>query len=83
MVLPVFVVVVLFFALLISYPWVILSLGTISYLVCLPLGWWSYRRYQRRDEAAAVSARTAAHDAPHVHGSAGLSDGGDRPMRLN
>ena len=32
MVLPVFVVVVLFFALLISYPWVVLTLGTFAYL---------------------------------------------------
>src|SRR6202162_2105934 len=43
LVLPVFVVVVLFFALLISYPWEVLSVGTLVYLVCLPLGWISYR----------------------------------------
>ena len=38
MVLPVFVVVVLFFALLISYPWAVLTIGTLAYLACLPLG---------------------------------------------
>src|SRR5262249_12119597 len=56
MVLPVFVVVVLFFALLLSYPWEVLTLGTIAYLASLPFGWLSYRDYERRDaEAAAAS----------------------------
>src|SRR6185312_6326567 len=56
MVLPVFVVVVLFIALLISYPWQVLSIGTLAYLACLPLGWLSYRNYVRKDaEAAAAS----------------------------
>ena len=59
-VLPVFVVVVLFFALLISYPWIVLTIGTLAYLVCLPLGWLSYREYQRKDEVAA--ARRAGRD---------------------
>src|ERR1700759_528651 len=48
MVLPVFVVVVLFFALLLSYPWEVLTLGTIAYLGSLPFGWLSYRDYERR-----------------------------------
>src|SRR3984893_17338843 len=47
MVLPVFVVVVLFVALLISYPWIILTLGTVLYLGCLPLSWLSYRRLEQ------------------------------------
>jgi len=47
LVLPVFVVVVLFVALLISYPWPVLTLGTLAYLACLPLGWLSYRRLER------------------------------------
>ena len=38
MVLPVFVAVVLFFALLVSYPWVVLTIGTVLYLGSLPLG---------------------------------------------
>ena len=57
MVLPVFVVVVLFFALLISYPWEVLTIGTLAYLGCLPLGWLSYREYQRKDAAAAAAVR--------------------------
>ena len=61
MVLPVFVVVVLFFALLISYPWEVLTIGTLAYLGCLPLGWLSYREYQRKDAIAAAAARAATH----------------------
>src|ERR1700675_1474912 len=38
MVLPVFVVVVLLVALLLSYPWIVLTLGTLGYLACLPVG---------------------------------------------
>jgi CDP-diacylglycerol--serine O-phosphatidyltransferase len=59
MVLPVFVAVVLFFALLISYPWEVLTLGTLAYLACLPFGWLSYREYQRKDEAALAAADAA------------------------
>jgi len=46
MVLPVFVVVVLSFALLIAYPWAMLTAATIAYLASLPFGVVSYRRYQ-------------------------------------
>ena len=60
MVLPVFVVVVLFFALLISYPWEVLIIGSLAYLGCLPFGWLSYREYQRKDAAAAAAAEAAA-----------------------
>src|SRR5262249_6036692 len=55
MVLPVFVMVVLFFAMLVSYPWQVLTVGTVAYLVCLPFGWLSYREYQRKDTAAAAA----------------------------
>ncbi len=84
MVLPVFVVVVLFFALLISYPWQVLTVGTLTYLVCLPVGWWSYREYQRKDEAAVESATAPAADAgmPPAHVPA-TDDDLDRPARLN
>src|SRR6201991_5233796 len=46
MVLPVFVSVVFFIALLVSYPWYILSVGTVVYLATLPAGWKSYRDHQ-------------------------------------
>ena len=69
MVLPVFVVVVLFFALLVSYPWEVLSLGTLAYLGCLPLGWLSYRNYQRKDAIVAEAAPLNAADATLSPGS--------------
>ncbi|WP_438274757.1 CDP-diacylglycerol--serine O-phosphatidyltransferase [Nitrobacter sp.] len=43
LVLPVFVTVVFVIALLISYPWVVLSFGSIIFLASLPVGWKSYR----------------------------------------
>ena len=84
-VLPVFVVVVLFFALLISYPWQVLTLGAVTYLVCLPLGWLSYREYQRKDAAAAAAVEAAvasAGEAPLTPDHLPESDS-DRPARLN
>jgi CDP-diacylglycerol--serine O-phosphatidyltransferase len=82
MVLPVFVVVVLFFALLVSYPWEVLSLGTLAYLGCLPLGWLSYRNYQRKDAIVAEAANLNAADATLSPGP-GAPEGDDRPARLN
>ncbi len=80
MVLPVFVVVVLFFALLISYPWEVLTVGALAYLACLPLGWLSYRKYQRKDAEAAAgqSSETAATPPPGM-----MTGEGERPARLN
>ena len=91
MVLPVFVAVVLFFALLVSYPWIVLTIGTVCYVACLPLGVLSYRRYQRKDLAAASAAQGAADAAvrARAQGEAPpLSPGPsepppDRPARLN
>ena len=60
MVLPVFVAVVLFFALLISYPWIVLTIGTVCYLASLPLGFISYRRHQRREPPAAAATQATA-----------------------
>ncbi len=90
MVLPVFVVVVLVFALLISYPWEVLSVSAIVYLVCLPLGWLSYRDYMRKDALAAgvanaESSPAAGASAPGtgVAPQAGSDAAPDRPARLN
>jgi CDP-diacylglycerol---serine O-phosphatidyltransferase len=91
MVLPVFVAVVLFFALLVSYPWIVLTIGTVCYLACLPLGVLSYRRYQRKDLAAANAVQGGADSAvrARAQGEAPpLSPGPaepppDRPVRLN
>jgi len=80
MVLPVFVLVVLFFALLLSYPWPVLTIGTVAYLACLPLSWLSYREYQRKDAAAAAGTAEAA---PFNPGTGDHAADDDRPTRLN
>jgi len=82
---PAAVMVVLFFALLIAYPWIILTTGTLAYLVSLPLGYLSYRRYERRsresrDLAAAAGAPQPAQVSVSIVPSA---DTEDRPPRLN
>jgi CDP-diacylglycerol---serine O-phosphatidyltransferase len=83
MVLPVFVVVVLFFALLLSYPWEVLTLGTLAYLASLPFGWLSYRDYERRDaEAAAAAAVAPAGGAPD-HADPPQSSDEERPPSLH
>ena len=87
MVLPVFVSVVFFIALLISYPWHILSCCTVLYLLSLPWGWKSYRD-QERSAAAAQSAATAeaaapSSPAPTYPAAATDADHDDRPVRLN
>jgi CDP-diacylglycerol---serine O-phosphatidyltransferase len=89
MVLPVFVIVVLFFALLVSYPWALLTLSTIAYLASLPFGWLSYRDYERRDaEAAAASAAAGATPAAATPDAVPAApppepDDDERPARLN
>ena len=88
MVLPVFVAVVLFFALLVSYPWQVLSIGVFVYLCCLPFGWLSYREYQRKDKEAAAAAIGTAEpvsDSPLSPDHAGVERDSDhdRPARLN
>ena len=87
MVLPVFVSVVFFIALLISYPWHILSCCTVLYLLSLPWGWKSYRD-QERNAAAAQSTATAEAaaspgSAPTYPAAATDADHDDRPVRLN
>lgn len=80
MVLPGFVLVVLFFALLIAYPWWVLSIGTVVYLACLPLGWYSYREYARKDaEAAAAQAAAVSGEAPEALPQPKPDEQGGRP----
>jgi CDP-diacylglycerol--serine O-phosphatidyltransferase len=59
LVLLTFVGVVLFFAMLISYPWEVLTIGTALYLFSLPFGWLSYRDHVRRDAAALAQPKVA------------------------
>jgi CDP-diacylglycerol--serine O-phosphatidyltransferase len=89
MVLPIFVVVVLFVAVLLSYPWHLLTLGTLCYLVGLPFGWLSYRGYERQAaladtrlpaESPAPVAEPAREAQAHPPSEAGEAE---RPARLN
>jgi len=86
MVLPVSVSVVFFIALLIGYPWHILSAGSVLYLISLPWGWKSYRDHAR---AAAAQANTSVEPAassgpaPAYAPTVPESDKDERPARLN
>ncbi|MCZ7659135.1 MAG: CDP-diacylglycerol--serine O-phosphatidyltransferase [Xanthobacteraceae bacterium] len=82
MVLPIFVVAVLFFGLLIGYTWEVLTVGTLVYLGLLPFGWMSYRNYERQS-AAAAPAEPASAEAPPIAGSAAAPADAERPARLN
>jgi CDP-diacylglycerol---serine O-phosphatidyltransferase len=64
LVLLVFVGVVFFVALVVVYPWQILSAGSILYILSLPLGWRSYRSQAARYAgASAATPATAAQPA--------------------
>src|SRR5262249_2518850 len=86
LVLPMFVAVVFFIALLISYPWYVLSIGSVLYLLSLPLGWRSYRNQARALAAAgAASPAGVAPSTPSSTLSPNLqtSSPDDRPDRLH
>ena len=86
MVLPVFVSVVFFVALLIGYPWHILSLGSVLYLLSLPAGWKSYRDHERNSRSAGQPSADATPSnpaAPPFVSPASEPDQDDRPARLN
>ena len=81
MVLPVIIVAVLLIALLVSYPWQLLSIGTVIYLACLPLGWFSYQRYLQADAAARRGRAAAGSD--HADPPPRNRRDDERPARLN
>jgi CDP-diacylglycerol---serine O-phosphatidyltransferase len=86
MVLPVFVSVVFFIALLISYPWHILSVGSVVYILSLPLGWRSYRDHARNLAAQTATPTDAAppgQASPFPASSAPEADRDDRPAHLH
>jgi CDP-diacylglycerol--serine O-phosphatidyltransferase len=83
MVVPVLVVIVLLLALLLAYPWTVLTLGTLCYLASLPFGWLSYRDYQRRDAEAAAAASTAAPAPEREPAPPPPQPNEERPARLN
>jgi CDP-diacylglycerol--serine O-phosphatidyltransferase len=85
LVLPVILVAVCLIALLVSYPWYLLTAGTIVYLALLPLGWFSRKRYQEADAAALRAGRAAAAvETGQALSPVPSADEGDaRPARLN
>jgi CDP-diacylglycerol--serine O-phosphatidyltransferase len=86
LVLPVFFGVIFFIALLIGYPWYILSVGSVIYLGSLPAGWKSYRDHARRFAAAqnaASAAGTSAQPPSSYAPSMPESAQDNRPARLN
>lgn len=86
LVLPVFVSVIFFIALLIGYPWHILSAGSVLYLASLPVGWKSYRDHARNLAAAtAAPAANAAPPSPAPPFAPPVSDApqDERPDRLH
>ncbi len=92
MVLPVFVAVVAFCALFVSYPWEVLTVMTLAFLATLPLGWLSYQSHLRKDAEAlaandagvnpANAGEAVALDVAPEPSPPGSSDA-DRPTRLN
>jgi CDP-diacylglycerol--serine O-phosphatidyltransferase len=85
MVLPVFVSVIFFIALLIGYPWHILSAGSVLYLLSLPLGWRSYRNHERAaaEQAAPPADAAPAGPAQPFTPTVVETDQDNRPTRLN
>jgi len=82
-VLPVFVVVVLFVALLVSYPWQVLTVGTIAYLASLPWSYMAQRRYRLAESAPQQTQPAATAAAPPVQQPLAANDDENRPARLN
>src|SRR5689334_14825621 len=86
MVLPLFVCVIFFIALLIGYPWHILSAGSALYLLSLPLGWKSYQDQKRAYEAGKAPAATAtvpAEPSPSLTAPVTEPPADERPERLH
>ncbi|MGB7035623.1 MAG: phosphatidylcholine/phosphatidylserine synthase [Xanthobacteraceae bacterium] len=84
---PLIVLVVLAIALLIAYPWIVLTAATVAYLASLPFGWLSYRRYEQRSlanraETAAASPMASASPTT-IPDFTHATDDDERPSRLN
>jgi CDP-diacylglycerol---serine O-phosphatidyltransferase len=81
---PVVMVLVLSVALLIAYPWILLTAATITYLASLPFGWLSYRSYEQRARRAPVETASAmAARQPPGGAAIRAADEEPRPSRLN
>ena len=83
MVVPLVVLVVFLIAVLISYPWQFLSVGTLIYLVSLPVGWFTYREHERRAAQASASPSVPHAESGHPSLPPSAEAESDRPSRLN
>ena len=85
LVLPAFVAVIVFIALLIAYPWHVLSIGTVLYLLALPLGYKSYRDQARALETTAPAGGEVPSppSAPTLTNLSEPPRDDDRPDRLH
>ena len=84
LVLPAFVSVIFFIALLIAYPWYILSAGSVLYVLSLPLGWKSYRDHARAAALATSNVDVATSAPPQAPSfPPAKSDAEERPDRLH
>ncbi|EKS28604.1 CDP-alcohol phosphatidyltransferase family protein [Afipia felis] len=81
---PLVIFVVLFIAVLISYPWYVLSVGSVIYLAALPFSWAAYRRQERTFRAQQAGQGGASANVPEtVFTPPSDSESADRPTRLN
>ena len=78
LVLPLFVVVVLFFAFLLSFPWLTLATGTVVYLGSIPVSLWRYREF-----TLAAEGRKKAEEPSGAPAIPPESDEEDRPAKLH
>lgn len=66
---PVFVLAALFVAVLLTYPFTTLTLGTLLYLVFIPISFWTYRKREKTEKAHATAQNGAEErlgsEAPH------------------
>jgi len=82
---PLVMVLVLSVALLIAYPWILLTAATLAYLASLPLGWLSHRNYeqQARQAKGETASAMAARQPPSASATVRPADDEQRPARLN
>ncbi|CEG08367.1 archaetidylserine synthase [Afipia felis] len=82
---PLVIFAVLFIAVLISYPWYVLSVGSMIYLAALPISWAAFRKQERAFRAQQSAGQgVASATAPEpVFTPPSDSEASDRPTRLN
>lgn len=82
---PLVIFAVLFIAVLISYPWYVLSVGSLIYLAALPISWAAFRKQERAFRAQQSAGQgVASATAPEpVFTPPSDSEASDRPTRLN